>query len=178
MEPWDNSAAGTAHGGTHVAAEKGVLVFWDLPFLRGCHQSWDLIIVVFPHGEAIQRLISTLRETESYIKDLKTLRLEGDYTLQLYNSMALIQTLLRSHKQTRAYACVMDMEWKCSEKQRIPAERKRIQALGKHGGGTPRGQSVCTALAYSDAAKTNSLFTAVLSSCCPSPSVPTESVLL
>lgn len=41
---------------------RGVLGTGLLPFLRGCHQRGDLVIMVFPHGEAVQRLISTSRE--------------------------------------------------------------------------------------------------------------------
>lgn len=46
----------------NIAEQTGVLGTGLLPFLRGCHQRRHLVIMVFPHGEAVQRLISTLRE--------------------------------------------------------------------------------------------------------------------
>lgn len=41
------------------------------PFLWRRHQSGDLVVVVFPHGEAVQRLISTLWETVRRIKHFR-----------------------------------------------------------------------------------------------------------
>lgn len=70
LDVGQQSASQTTHGQTHAARQTGVLEFWVLPFLRRCHQCWDLIIMVFPHRKAVQGLISTLRETEGHIKHL------------------------------------------------------------------------------------------------------------
>lgn len=64
----DQNPSQATHGPRFAARQKGVLEFQVLPFLRRCHQCWDLIIMVFPHRKAVQGLISTLRETERHIK--------------------------------------------------------------------------------------------------------------
>lgn len=90
-------------GQTHVPRQKGALKFWVLPFLRRCHQRWDLIIMVFPHRKAVQGLISTLRETERHIKHLSNY----DCTLLLYNWISLTPTYIKT-THTDAYTCITD----------------------------------------------------------------------